>query len=280
VNRKSGLIQEQLEQIKSLFHLGYGERRIAKATGISRGKIGNAIKNLGLKPEHHNAIFGPFPQDYSNGKTCKICGITYSIDSFRKHKRKRASTKISFWFSALCVECEQEYSRKLNSTEKSKSKRREYRKNNRDKENARDREKRANDIGYRIRKIISNAINRHFKINGKRKSGSCLQFLPFAMEDLITHLTSLFEPWMTWNNYGLYNRKTWDDNNSSTWTWNIDHIIPQSDFSYSSMEDDNFKKCWTLTNLRPYSSKLNALEGGTKIRHELPSLKSKSSAFQ
>jgi len=53
---------------------------------------------------------------------------------------------------------------------------------------------------------------------------------------------------------------TWDNNDSSTWTWNIDHIIPQSKFKYSSMNDENFKKCWSLTNLRTYSSKKNIIE--------------------
>jgi hypothetical protein len=34
------------------------------------------------------------------------------------------------------------------------------------------------------------------------------------------------------------------------------------------MEDDNFKKCWALNNLRPLSAKQNILDGTTKIRHE------------
>lgn len=47
---------------------------------------------------------------------------------------------------------------------------------------------------------------------------------------------------MNWDNYGLYDASSWNDSDSNTWTWNIDHIIPQSLFPYSSMEDDNFKK--------------------------------------
>jgi hypothetical protein len=55
----------------------------------------------------------------------------------------------------------------------------------------------------------------------------------------------------------------YDETNSETWTWNIDHIIPQSKLPYVSMEDENFKKCWALNNLRPLSSKVN-LEKGNK----------------
>jgi 5-methylcytosine-specific restriction endonuclease McrA len=72
---------------------------------------------------------------------------------------------------------------------------------------------------------------------------------------------------MNWNNHGKYNAKTWDDNDPSTWTWQVDHIIPRSDLPYTSMEDDNFKKCWSLDNLRPLSAKQNIIEGSQKIRH-------------
>lgn len=37
----------------------------------------------------------------------------------------------------------------------------------------------------------------------------------------------------------------------------IDHIIPEHLFKFSSYEDKEFKKCWSLRNLRPISSKEN-----------------------
>lgn len=64
---------------------------------------------------------------------------------------------------------------------------------------------------------------------------------------------------MNWNNHGVYRSSTWNDQDPSTWTWQIDHIIPQSKLPYDSMEHFNFKKCWDLTNLRPLSAKLNVL---------------------
>jgi len=41
----------------------------------------------------------------------------------------------------------------------------------------------------------------------------------------------------------------------------IKYIIPQTKLLYTSMEDDNFKKCWAINNLRPLSSKANFLKG-------------------
>lgn len=67
--------------------------------------------------------------------------------------------------------------------------------------------------------------------------------------------------WMTWDNHGVYKLNEWDDSNSNTWNWNVDHIIPHSNFYYTSMEDQEFKDCWALSNLRPYSAKQNILDG-------------------
>jgi len=117
---------------------------------------------------------------------------------------------------------------------------------------------------FKCRCIISNSIYKILKYN---KQESCLKYLPYSIEELTIHLENLFESWMNWNNYGKYNVDVWDDNDQSTWTWNIDHIIPQSNLPYTSMEDDNFNKCWSLNNLRPYSAKLNLIDGASRIRH-------------
>ena len=114
---------------------------------------------------------------------------------------------------------------------------------------------------YRLRRAVSSIIFRMLKSQGSSKNGlSIIKFLPYSVEELKTHLESLFEPWMTWNNHGNYNPKTFDENP----TWQLDHIIPQSKLPYSSMEDENFKLCWELSNLRPYSSKNNILEGNRR----------------
>ena len=45
--------------------------------------------------------------------------------------------------------------------------------------------------------------------------------------------------------------------------WHIDHVIPDSWFSYDSDQDDNFKKSWALENLQPLWSNLNSLKNNT-----------------
>lgn len=34
------------------------------------------------------------------------------------------------------------------------------------------------------------------------------------------------------------------------------------------MKDEDFKKCWALSNLRPLCAKQNLIDGVTKIRHK------------
>jgi hypothetical protein len=116
------------------------------------------------------------------------------------------------------------------------------------------------DPKFKLHQSVSFAVNKALKRNGFIKGGSIIKYLPYTIQELKEHLEKLFESWMTWQNWGMYNKNTWNDNDPSTWTWNIDHIIPQINFYYISMEDDEFKKCWALNNLRPYSAKQNIID--------------------
>jgi hypothetical protein len=146
---------------------------------------------------------------------------------------------------------------------------RDYFQNNKDKVNSTSRKNYQNNFHIRLRKVLSSSIRISlFDNNGTKNGSSILTVLQYSIADLKLHLEKLFEPWMNWNNYGIYSRETWDDNDQNTWTWQIDHILPQADLPFSSMEDENFKKCWQLENLRPYSAKQNLLDGTSKIRHK------------
>jgi len=73
------------------------------------------------------------------------------------------------------------------------------------------------------------------------------------MEELVTHLESLWEPWMSWDNYGVLDLERR--------TWQIDYVVPQANFPYSDFDDPNFLKCWSLSNLRPLESSKNVSKG-------------------
>lgn len=153
-----------------------------------------------------------------------------------------------------------------------KEKKAAYAKANRTKirirQRAYDKKKRQNNPAYKLRKNISRAIAGALKKQGSSKQGQSMsQYLPYNEYEVCIHMESMFQGWMTFDNYGTYNKETWDDNDPNTWTWNIDHIVPQALFPYTSMEDENFRKCWSLWNLRPYSAKQNNEEAAAPHRH-------------
>jgi hypothetical protein len=121
----------------------------------------------------------------------------------------------------------------------------------------------------KIKAHVSRQVNFALHRTGNSKQGnSVLKFLSYTIQELKGHLEKQFEPWMMWSNYGIYRESSWIENDQSTWTWQIDHIIPQSDLPFSSMEEENFQKCWSLSNLRPLSAKQNIMDGSNRIRHK------------
>ena len=156
-----------------------------------------------------------------------------------------------------------------NNKEKIKQLRKEYNEKHK-KEIARKRaEKEKKNPIIMLRKRVSVYIRNTLVRNlGSKNGDSFLKYVPYTVKQLKEHLESQFEPWMNWSNNKPYNPKIWNDNDPSTWAWNIDHIIPVSDLPYDSMSHPNFQKCWSLENLRPYSAKQNILDGANKIRHK------------
>lgn len=130
------------------------------------------------------------------------------------------------------------------------------------------RDRRKNDPEYKMKTIVSHAIRIGMKNNGSGKNGDrCWDMLGISVNDFMDHISGQFEWWMTWENHGVYKASEWNDNDPTTWRWQLDHIIPHSEFHYTSSEDDDFKKCWALENLRPYNAKQNQLDGVSRVRH-------------
>ena len=120
----------------------------------------------------------------------------------------------------------------------------------------------------KIRSAISRSISKKITALGGVKNDSIIKYLEFTFDQLKSNFEAKFEPWMNWNNYGIYDPKTWLDDDISTWRWQVDHIVPHADFNYNSMSDKSFKSCWALDNLRPYSAKQNILDGISRVRHK------------
>jgi hypothetical protein len=215
---------------------------------------------------------------------CKICGENKEVSAFAKGSNTRNGiTKI--YYHKTCKLCDKPRTSKKNSTYKQKNrklladKQKSYYQDHKDesslyhknlymsnKDTIKQRVKsniylrRQSDPIFKLKESISSNIRLAINKNGN----SIFKYLPYTIQELKDHLEKQFEPWMNWNNQGIYKLDTWDDNDQSTWVWNVDHIIPHSRFQYSSMEDQEFIDCWSLNNLRPYSAKQNVIDNNRK----------------
>lgn len=216
-------------------------------------------------------------------RSCRECGKKYYHENKERisgHQRKYYQNnrhqilEHQKEYAANNIEAIKEKSRNryYNNKDKYREINRKSRIKHKDKRNKTQRayesKRRTEDLAYRLRRNVSRCVNSALKRMGSSKrGGSIIIALPYSIEELVCHLESLFESWMNWDNYGKYKVKEWDDDNQSTWTWQIDHIIPQSKLIYNNMEHPNFFKCWELVNLRPLSSKRNLLDGVNRVRH-------------
>jgi len=98
----------------------------------------------------------------------------------------------------------------------------------------------------RLRKSVSNLVRNCISKHKATKNSKLINCVNWTIEELKQQLESQFQPGMTWDNYG---------------EWHIDHKIPDSWFYYSSIEDEGFKKSWSLENLQPKWAKDNISKG-------------------
>lgn len=131
-----------------------------------------------------------------------------------------------------------------------------------------------------ISRVISNTLH---KLGSSKNGKSAKSSFPWSDEELKERFELLFthpdnldsdgKPWMTWNNRGRYNLKTFNPDDSSSWTWQIDHIEPDSNFSYDSLEHPDFYKSYALSNLRPLRSDINNKDLNNRTQEQIQQIK-------
>lgn len=97
-------------------------------------------------------------------------------------------------------------------------------------------------LKYKIRRTISNIITK----NGYTKKSKATDILGCSFIEFKQHLESKFEPWMNWDNHGLYNGEL-------NYGWDMDHIIPMS----SAKTEEDVIRLNHYTNFQPLCSYTN-----------------------
>ena len=171
-------------------------------------------------------------------KTCKGCGQLLHLDLFTKDPRNKDGR------TARCKSCKSKYYKgyiKLcrssqEYVEMRRKQQREYAKNNTNyKEWTREYKRKRRQLpDHRITNNVSRAIRT--SLNQSKNGRRWETLVGYNLSQLKEHLEKQFTEGMTWNNYG---------------EWHIDHIRPICSFSITSNDCEDFKQCWSLSNLQP-----------------------------
>lgn len=168
--------------------------------------------------------------------TCKNCGQKKSYEEFY-----RDLTYASGRRTAKCKECIKEIAREKYDPEKAKQQRIA---------NPVNRMRTA--VALSIRTVIARYSGEMRQIRIPEVWDYFEENLGYDAETLCEHIESQFDENMNWENWGRVNNESF--------TWNMDHIIPQSHYAYTHLEDPRLLECWKLENLRPLDAKKNILK--------------------
>jgi len=100
--------------------------------------------------------------------------------------------------------------------------------------------RRKNDIQFKLTGNLRSRLNIAIKTDIKK--GSAIKDLGCSVQELKQYLETKFQPDMSWDNWNLYG-------------WHIDHIIPLSKFDLTNREQ--FLKACHFSNLQPLWAKDN-----------------------
>ena len=98
------------------------------------------------------------------------------------------------------------------------------------------------DINFRLTVICRARLRKALK--GLTKSASTMKLIGCTINELRKHIESKFEPWMTWENYGL---------------WDVDHIIACAKFDLTCPVQQ--LACFNWSNLQPMEHIANIKKG-------------------
>lgn len=180
---------------------------------------------------------------------CNKCLAFKSSDEFYfKNKLKGILNK-------ACKECKKEYS-KIHSRKPSVSlKRREQKEAYWKQIKEKDR-KRRSEYASKLRKDGSQKLKNKLGVTLRNLLIGKIQSTSFDFgidaQGLRSYFESLFLEGMNWNNSDI---------------WEIDHITPKKLFDHSL--EDEVKKCWHYTNLRPLWKRDNRLKSGTQYEKNI-----------
>jgi len=153
-------------------------------------------------------------------KRCNRCRKPLPFHCFYKDKRKKDGLTL------YCKECCKNASAK-------------WQKANPERHRLSESNRRKTPKGH-LSSLISRGIRK--SLRGNKVGKHWEEVVGYTLNNLKKNLEKKFLPRMSWKNYGQ---------------WHIDHIIPISAFNFETPGHIDFKRCWSLQNLRPLWAREN-----------------------
>jgi hypothetical protein len=171
-------------------------------------------------------------------KICSKCKVEKQLCDFHnnktnkggKHCQCKSCTKLNYKYNKKIpiINLEESIERKKIRDLKKSLYNKKYREENRERLRVKrniDKQNRINKNPLtKLRFRISNNITVSLKRNGGKKLCKTTDILGCSFDDFKNHIESLWESWMSWENYGNPKDGIYQPNK----TWDLDHIIPSS----------------------------------------------------
>lgn len=259
-----------------------GQAKLAKQKEISKWRQDEWANRQPTPPEKRRVHSRYEVIDGIPSKSCTLCQQVLPLDSFAKHGNNLRSQ---------CKDCRRPKDKAWRDhkeslyPEKEKSRRQATYQKHRDKVIERSRlfkeanperilassrrrrkERMKNDIQFRLAAVLRTCVRQKLQEQNVTKRTHTADLVGCTTTHLRSHLESLFQPGMTWENYGAYRR-------GGPLKWNIDHIRPCVSFDLSDLEQQ--KICFHWTNLQPLWAPDNMAKGSRldwKPKTHVPSL--------
>lgn len=108
--------------------------------------------------------------------------------------------------------------------------------------------RRASDPAFRISNTFRARFGALMRSAGRKKRVKTFQTFGYTAKDVVSHITPMLQPGMTWENHGA--------------VWHIDHKRPVASFDFN-VDDPEIvaRECWALSNLQPLWALENIKKG-------------------
>lgn len=169
---------------------------------------------------------------------CKDCCKIKNAKTYRKYKEKIAQNKKSYYKKNRNKIRRYKKLWQQKNVVKIAKRQKEWRQINRCRLNEYSKNRRTNDLSYRILNNLRGRLYYALKAQGAKKCEHTVKLIGCSIAELRRYIESHFLKGMTFENYGKGNEK-----------WSIDHIRPCSSFNLSNFSQQ--KLCFHHSNLKP-----------------------------